>query len=46
VAHFSARQQVFEGKAMIVCMTRQIAVDLYEQIVALHPERHHDALDK
>ncbi|MCD6533791.1 MAG: type I restriction endonuclease subunit R, partial [Deltaproteobacteria bacterium] len=32
VSHFEARQEVFEGKGMIVCMTRQIAVDLYEQI--------------
>ncbi|WP_456391206.1 type I restriction endonuclease subunit R [Hydrogenimonas sp.] len=46
VSHFEARQQVFEGKGMIVCMTRQIAVDLYSQIVALRPEWHSDDLDK
>ena len=38
VEHFEARQEVFEGKGMIVCMTRQIAVNLYEQIVKLRPE--------
>jgi len=46
VSHFQARQAVFEGKGMIVCMTRQIAVDLYEQIVALKPEWHEKGLDK
>ncbi|RLL50705.1 type I restriction endonuclease subunit R [Mariprofundus sp. EBB-1] len=46
VSHFEARQEVFEGKGMIVCMTRQIAVDLYEQIVALKPEWHDIDLNK
>ena len=35
VTHFEARQEAFEGKAMIVGMTRQICVDLYAQIIAL-----------
>jgi len=46
VSHFEARQEVFEGKGMIVCMTRQIAVDLYEQIAELKPEWHDTDLDK
>ena len=46
VSHFEARQQVFEGKAMIVGMTRQICVDLYAQLIALRPEWHSDDLDK
>jgi len=46
VSHFEARQEVFEGKGMIVCMTRQIAVDLYEQIIKIKPEWHHDELAK
>jgi type I restriction enzyme R subunit len=46
VEHFSARQALFEGKGMIVCMTRQITVDLYAQIVALQPKWHSDQLDK
>jgi len=46
VTHFEARQEVFEGKGMIVCMTRQIAVDLYAQITALKPEWHEADLDK
>ena len=46
VAHFEARQQVFEGKAMIVCMTRNICAMLYNEIIALKPEWHHNDLDK
>jgi len=46
VAHFEERQAVFEGKGMIVCMTRQIAVDLYAQIIKLNPDWHSKDLDK
>jgi type I restriction enzyme, R subunit len=30
---------------MIVCMTRQIAVDLYSKIISLRPEWHNEKLD-
>jgi type I restriction enzyme R subunit len=40
VTHFEARQKVFEGKAMIVAMSRRIAAELYDEIVALRPEWH------
>lgn len=46
VLHFEARQQVFEGKAMIVAMSRRIAAELYDAIVALRPEWHSDDLAK
>ena len=46
VMHFEKRQIVFEGKGMIVCMTRQIAVDLYNQIIKLKPKWNHEELDK
>jgi type I restriction enzyme, R subunit len=42
VAHFEARVQAMDGKAMIVCMSRRICVDLYNQIVALRPNWHSD----
>ena len=45
VEHFEKRQAVFEWKAMIVCMTRQIAVDLYWEIVQLCPDWHDDNLN-
>ena len=46
VWHYEGRQEVFLGKAMIVAMSRRIAVDLYEEIVKLRPEWHSDNLDK
>lgn len=44
VYHFEQRQAVFEGKAMIVAMSRRIAADLYNEIVAIKPEWHSDDL--
>ncbi len=46
VTHFEARQEVFEGKGMIVSMSRRIAVELYNEIIALRPAWHNDELDK
>jgi type I restriction enzyme R subunit len=44
VNHFEARQKTFEGKAMIVCMTRQIAVNLYQEIINLRNNWHNKDL--
>lgn len=38
VTHFEQRQEVFEGKAMIVAMSRRIAVTLYNAIIDLRPQ--------
>lgn len=38
VAHFEKRWAAMDGKAMIVCMSRRIAVDLYSAIIALRPD--------
>ena len=46
VAHFGQRQEVFEGKGMIVSMSRRIAADLYQAIIELKPEWHSDDLNK
>ncbi len=46
VSHFEARQEVFAGKGMIVCMSRRIAADLYSEIVKLRPDWHTDDLNK
>ncbi|HEU0283439.1 MAG TPA: type I restriction endonuclease subunit R [Gallionella sp.] len=46
VAHFEARQQVFAGKGMIVCMSRRIAAELYAEVVKLRPEWHDDDLTR
>jgi len=45
ITHFEQRQEVFEGKAMIVTMSRRIAADLYKAIIAIKPEWHDDALN-
>lgn len=42
VLHFEQRQEVFEGKAMIVAMSRRIASELYKAIIALRPDWHSD----
>ena len=46
VTHFEQRQDVFDGKGMIVAMSRRIAVDLYNEIIKLRPEWHNDDLTK
>ncbi len=40
VDHFGKRVEVLDGKAMIVCMSRRICVDLYNQLVKLRPDWH------
>lgn len=42
IEHFEARQAVIVGKGMIVTMSRNIAVELYEKIVAYRPDWHSD----
>ncbi|MHB8170084.1 MAG: type I restriction endonuclease subunit R, partial [Thermincolia bacterium] len=47
VEHFEKREQAQEnegGKAMIVAMSRRIAIDLYKEIVALRPDWHSNDL--
>jgi type I restriction enzyme R subunit len=38
VEHYEARCEALEGKAMVVCMSRRICVELYNEIVKLRPE--------
>lgn len=42
VKHFETRLEAMDGKAMIVCMSRRICVELYKAIVAIRPDWHHD----
>jgi len=42
VKHFESRNEVMDGKAMIVCMSRRICVDLYAQIIKIRPGWHSD----
>ncbi|TCO77510.1 type I restriction enzyme R subunit [Plasticicumulans lactativorans] len=38
VEHFEQRLEAMDGKAMVVCMSRRICVDLYREIVRLRPD--------
>ena len=40
VTHFEKRIETMPGKAMIVCMSREICVDMYNAIVAINPHWH------
>ena len=42
VAHFGERIEAMEGKAMVVCMSRRICIDLYNKLVRLRPYWHHE----
>jgi type I restriction enzyme R subunit len=38
VAHFERRLEAMDGKAMIVCMSRRICVELYAALIELRPD--------
>jgi len=40
VSHFETRNETMDGKAMIVGMSREICVHLYNEIIALRPQWH------
>ncbi|SUB37072.1 type I site-specific deoxyribonuclease [Pasteurella multocida] len=46
IQHFEKRQESQDGKAMIVAMSRDICVHLYNEIIALKPEWHNDDPNK
>ena len=42
VDHFEQRLEALEGKAMVVCMSRRICIDLYRELTRLRPDWHDD----
>ena len=46
VRHFEARLEAMDGKALVVCMSRRICVELHDAIRALRPAWHGDADDR
>jgi len=46
VEHFERRLEAMDGKAMVVCMSRRICVELYREIVAVRPTWQSDDDDK
>ena len=46
VAHFEQRTEAMDGKAMIVCMSRRICIDLYRELMRLRPDWRDEDDDK
>ena len=46
VAHFEQRTEAMDGKAMIVCMSRRICIDLYRELTRLRPDWRDEDDDK
>ncbi|PCI85218.1 MAG: type I restriction endonuclease [Hyphomicrobiales bacterium] len=42
ITHFEERSKVLDGKGMIVCMSREICMNLYDEITSLRPDWHDD----
>jgi type I restriction enzyme R subunit len=42
VNHWERRLEAMDGKALVVCMSRRICVEMYKAIVALRPEWHQE----
>ena len=42
VEHLEQRLEAIEGKAMVVCMSRRICLDLYRELIRLRPDWRHD----
>ena len=42
VAHFEQRLETLDGKAMVVCMSRRICIDLYRELARLRPDWRHE----
>ena len=46
VEHYEQRLDAIEGKAMVVCMSRRICIDLYRELVRLRPDWEHPDDDR
>ena len=46
VSHFADRLEALDGKAMVVCMSRRICIDLYRELVRLRPDWEHEDDDR
>ena len=46
VHHFEQRSEAFDGKGMIVCMSRRICVAMHNEIIKLRPEWYNAGDDK
>ncbi len=42
VNHYEEKSKSIDGKAMVVCMSRRICADLYDEIIKIRPDWHSD----
>ena len=41
-SHFDRRLEALDGKALVVCMSRRICIDLFEELIRLRPDWAHE----
>ncbi len=46
VSHFDRRLEAMDGKAMVVCMSRRICIDLYRELIRVRPDWHDENDDR
>lgn len=46
VNHYEEKSKSIDGKAMVVCMSRRICADLYDEIIKIRPDWHNDDVNK
>ncbi|MBU3227086.1 type I restriction endonuclease subunit R [Clostridium algidicarnis] len=46
VNHYEEKAKTIDGKAMVVCMSRKICVNLYDEIIRVRSDWHSDDVDK
>jgi type I restriction enzyme R subunit len=46
VNHYEEKSKTIDGKAMVVCMSRRICADLYDEIIKIRPDWHSDDVNQ
>ncbi|MCB2291016.1 type I restriction endonuclease subunit R [Clostridium sp. CS001] len=46
INHYEEKSKTIDGKAMVVCMSRRICADLYDEIIKIRPDWHSDDVNK
>ncbi len=46
INHYEEKSKTIDGKAMVVCMSRRICAELYDEIIKIRPDWHSDDVNK
>jgi len=46
INHYEEKSKTIDGKAMVVCMSRRICADLYDEIIKIRPDWHSDDVNQ